>query len=85
LALAAGLIGQALCAAVEADELGELLVLRDATGAPAYVADSAGREIEFIYDASGALIATIDETGAVTDWQQIFAEIAEACEADGCG
>jgi YD repeat-containing protein len=52
--------------------------IEDAEGTVVYAVDADGREVSLLYDDSGALIATIDENGVVTDWQELFSQASEA-------
>ncbi len=52
--------------------------IEDEAGNPLFASDADGREVTFVYDEStGELLATIDQDGVVTDWQQLFAESGE--------
>jgi hypothetical protein len=67
-----------------ADETDGYVLIATEAGDPLYAADAEGRVLEFIYGENGEVLATVDESGAVTDWQQLFAEAEAACEVDGC-
>ena len=60
------------------DEEEDIVYVNDAEGSILYAADAVHRErVTFVYDDSGAVVATVDQDGVVTDWQQLFAESGE--------